>query len=120
MTLKNILKVTFTLLLVAILTSCKSNNYRTFEFYNIQQLDGSGVVSNELLKEYENTTVDVYEDKLVFHNGLKSKTYEYTFNAGYLEVPEHKNATYQIKNDELRIELKIDGLKVLVIYKVVK
>ncbi len=120
MTLKNILKVTLILVLVLILTSCKNNNYRTFEFYNIQQLDGSGIVSNELLKEYKNTSIDLYEDKLIYHNGLKTKTYKYEFNDGSLVVKGHENATYQIKNDELRVKLQLGEQNVLIIYKVVK
>lgn len=119
MTLKNILKTTLIFLMFLTLVSCKSNNYRTFNFYTIEVLNSDSVPSS-LLEEYKNTSIDLYENKLIYHNGLNTKTYKYEFNAGTLEVKGHENATYQIKNDELRVKLQLGEQNVLIIYKVVK
>lgn len=114
-----ILIMVFMFITLFTLASCKNNNYRTFTFYNIQLVEG-GMVSPSLIDEYDETTIDLYEDKLIYHNGLKTKTYKYEFNNGYLEVKDQKDATYQIKNDELHIKLLINNENVLLIYKVVK
>ena len=86
------------------LASCKDDNYRTFTFYNIQSSEGN--VPSVLLSEYKNTKYDIYETKLVYHDGFNSRTYKYKFNNGYLEVTNQKDVTYQIKDDKLYVDIK--------------
>ena len=65
MTLKNILKTTLIFLMFLTLVSCKSNNYRTFDFYTIEVLNSDSAPSS-LIEEYKNTSIDLYENKLIY------------------------------------------------------
>lgn len=116
-----ILKLWLIMMILLTLTSCgkTNNNYRRFA-YETYTIVEDGEVSSSKFDKYKDTYYDFYEDTVHYNNGEDIKVYKYTFNNGTFEVKGLKNQEIKFHVNKIQVNLTIDGVKVQLIYKLVK